>query len=250
MAIYTENLRTAQNVDSVGAPSSIFEKWTHATNWSGDVAPQLIGDTAYDANNNWIMTGTNAASLTSCLHSTSGGLRLLTAGADNDQVILSPNTTAGLGGIDDVLLSTDKQSAIWFLVTTPSAILTVLYNFGLSLTAVTDITTDADQVKFSFDTDSSDTTWKVNVSIGGTDTELDTGVTVAVSTQYLLGIVIGSDRKARCFVDDGNRFRGSHRVTSGALTTAVDLQPLMAVQALVGAAREIDVKAVALARDW
>jgi len=250
MGLYTENLRTAQEVDSVGAPASFFEKCTYQSQIQNQPAPQAAGDTAYDASVDWVMTGTNAASLTSCLHSTTGGLRLLTAGADNDQVMLSPHTTAGLGGLDDVQWSTSKETAIWFLITTPSAIATVLYNFGLTLTATTDITTDADQVKFSYDTDTPDTNWMVNVSIAGTDTELDAGVPVAVSTQYMLGIAIGSDRKAKCYVDDGNRFRGTHRVTSGALTASINFQPLMAVQALTGSAREVDVKCVAMAKAW
>ena len=74
--------------------------------------PQLNTDVAVDANLNWEMTGTNAASLTAATHSTGGGIKMLTAGSDNDQVILTPHVDtqqSSLNAVDFEVPSSPSQ---------------------------------------------------------------------------------------------------------------------------------------------
>tara|TARA_R100000306_G_C4368279_1_gene138694 strand:+ start:845 stop:1570 length:726 start_codon:yes stop_codon:yes gene_type:complete len=196
--------------------------------------PQLNTDVAVDANLNWEMAGTNAASLTAGTHSTGGGIKMLTAGADNDQVILSPHVDAQQSALNTIDFQTDDECYIGTRIATDSLVTTMLIHFGFDLTPTTlDETTDADQAFFSFDTDNSDTTWMANWSVGGTDTEYNTGIAVSASTAYTLAISIDADRVAHFFINS------KREASSAALTSGVDFKPFLGIQALATAARTL-----------
>jgi hypothetical protein len=193
--------------------------------------PQLNTDVAVDANLNWEMAGTNAASLTAGTHSTGGGIKMLTAGADNDQVILSPHVDAQQSALNTIDFQTDDECYIGTRIATDSAVTTMLIHFGFDLTPTTlDETTDADQAFFSFDTDNSDTTWMANWSVGGTDTEYNTGIAVSASTAYTLAISIDADRVAHFFINS------KREASSAALTSGIDFKPFLGIQSLSGSA--------------
>jgi len=103
----------------------------------------------------------------------------------------------------------------------------------LKLTNTPTVATDDDQVFFRYSTDDSDTTWQVESSIGGTDTSTSTTVSVAASTIYKFKIVINSDRKASCYINDTLVY------TTAALTNDVDLIPYVGIQSLSAAADNI-----------
>lgn len=210
-----------------------------------DLVPQANADIGVDANPNLELSGTNAVSLVAATHSTGGGVKLLTAGADNDQAILFPHQDASQSPLNVVDFATDDEVGFVCRVTTDASVAAVLVQIGLALTAAVDETTDADQVKFTYDTDTSgEATWQANWSIGGTDTQVDTGVAVSASTSYNLGIGIDVNRVANFYIND------KKVAASGALTTAVDLKPMVAVQALTGAAKTLHLRYVAIGKEY
>ena len=118
----------------------------------------------------------------------------------------------------------------------------VLYWFGLKLTNTPTIATDNDQVFFRFSTDDANTTWRCIDSIGGTDTNTDSGVTMTALTNYKLKIEIDSDRKASFYINDVMVHKTS------ALTNDVDLIPYFGIQALSAAAEHMTVHWLKISR--
>lgn len=193
--------------------------------------PQLNTDVAVDANLDWEIDGNNVASLTSATHSTGGGIALLTTTADNSQAILSPHEDTQQSALNTIDFQTDDEPYIGTRIATESDVTTMLIHFGFSITPKTlDETTDADQAFFSFDTDNSDTTWMANWSVGGTDTEYNTGIAVSASTAYTLAISIDADRVAHFFINS------KREASSAALTSGVDFKPFLGIQSLSGSA--------------
>lgn len=184
------------------------------------------------ANTDFEILGTNAVSADQVL-SVNGGFTLTTAGADNDQVIVLPHLDANQSSWNITEWGTENQLVYECLVTTPAAVTTVLFWAGLKLTNTPVIITDADQVYFRFSTDDVNVNWRIISSIGGTDTNTDSGIVVAVNTTYRFKIFINAARVARFYIDDALLF------TTAALTNAVDLIPFVGVQALAVAARTL-----------
>ena len=199
-------------------------------------AVRMIADPDFES------LGTNATSGSSTF-AAEGGITLTTAGADNDQVILLPHLDASQSAWAQVTWGTDK-AAIWECeVATGAAITTSIIWAGLKLTNTGTTTTDNDQAFFRYQNGVAGGAWQYNYSIGGTDTETSTGVTVAVSTKYHLKIVILDTRAAQFWVD------GVLIGTSTALTDATDLIPYIGVQASgAAAARAITVYGQAISR--
>jgi len=193
--------------------------------------PKLNANIANDpANKNFEILGTHGAEADVTFATLVGGIELETAGADNDQVIILPHLDAGQTAWANVKWGTENQ-VIWeSVIKTDSAITTRLYWAGLKLTNTPVIATDADQVFFRYSTDDSDTTWRCIASIGGTDVNNDSGVTIEASTIYYFRIEIDNDCKARFFINNKEVYR------SAALTNDVDLIPYVGVQALSAAA--------------
>lgn len=193
--------------------------------------PAITADKGYPYNPNFELLGTNAVTASAGTSATRGGMTLTTAGADNDQVILLPHLTAGYSAWTSVKWGTENQ-VVWEANMTVGDDITngVLLWAGLKLTNTPVIATDANQVYFRFSTDDSNTTWRCISSIANVDTNADSGVTVAINTNYRLKIVIDSARKAYFYIND------NLVETTEALTNDVDFIPYFGIQALNGAA--------------
>ncbi len=186
--------------------------------------------------------GTNATSASSA-YNTEGGITLTTAGADNDQVILLGHLDSNQSPWGTVNWPTQKE-VIWECdITTGAAITTAIVWAGLKLTNTSTVATDDDQVFLRYQSGVNSGKWQVISSIGGTDTTTNTGVTVAINTNYHVKIVIDSARRATVYLN------GVVLYTTAALTTSVNLKPYIGVAASgAAAARSIVVHGAAISR--
>lgn len=193
----------------------------------------------FHGNRHFEIEGTNATSALVTYGTTTGGIVLTTAGADNDQMIMRP--LVGFDGAttmtawNEVNWGTENQVVWECAIVTGASVASVLIWAGLKLTNTPTIATDANQVFFRFSTDDADTTWHCIDSIAGTDTNTATVNTVAVNTPYRFKIVIDSSRIAYFYINEV-----LVRTTS-ALTNDVDLIPFFGVQALAAAAKAVTV---------
>lgn len=198
--------------------------------------PQLNGSVAVGTNLDFEVLGTNASNDDVTFASTIGGIQLETDGGANDQVIVLPHLTSNQSAWTGVKWGTENQTIFEAVIRTPATITSYLVWVGLKLTNTSTIATDADQVMFRFSTADSNTTWRCVYSIANTDTNADSGVTFAASTNYHLRIEIDADRYAKFYINDVMVGK-----TTGALTNDIDLIPYVGVQGLTTAARDLNV---------
>lgn len=199
-------------------------------------ATRMIADPDFE------LLGTNATSASSSFNA-EGGITLTTAGANNDQVILLPHLDANQSAWSRTTWGTDKETAWQCRFQTAASIADLIVWTGLKLTNTPTVATDNDQVFFRYESGVNDGEFQAIQSIGGTDVTTDTGVVVAVSTEYELVISIDSSRIARMFIN------GVLVATSGALTDATDLIPYFGVQAKTGATKAATVYGQAISRN-
>ena len=226
--------------------------------------PQLNAAIGVAANLDFEVLGTNMTSALVTYPTTSSGILMTTAGADQDQAIVLPhldtNQTAWTGtkwGTENqvewecsiMLPATDNQK-VWA---------------GLKLTNDQLIATDANQVFFKYQTDATNSEAFTDFtklhfihSIGGTDYISRLPITVAANTPYHLRIVIDADRKATIFVN-GTQYNvtttsgstggtavtavkeGENPVKTPALTNDVDFIPYIGIEAGAAAAEALNV---------
>ena len=186
--------------------------------------------------------GTNGTTAL-CTYSTSGGVTLTTAGADNDQMILAPHLDTSQTAWTATLWSMAK-SVVWECsIMTGPAITTAIVWGGLKLTNTSVIATDNDQVFVRYEAGVSSGVWSVIYSIGGVDVTVVSTVTVALATVYRVKIAIDSDRIARVYIND------ELIATTTALTVSAALIPYIGVQASgAAAARAVTVHGQAISR--
>lgn len=253
--------KTAQQIPNAGALVDELTRWTFIENFRR--VPGIATDTAIatsvatgtamatdiqlnlDTNKEWMVAGTNGTSAL-CTAAVGGGVTLTTAGADNDQEYLLPNTNGALNGLEAVKFDPASAPVFATAITTAASVasINIWAGFLLTVPAPLDYTTDADKIIVSFDTDT-DTNFQVRYSVAGTDYAVDTGVTPAASTTYKIVISIGDDSKPVVLIDDAvvlNRPR--------ALTTGANLIPSVGVQALTGAAKAITCRKIILSKDY
>lgn len=197
------------------------------------------------ANKNWIISGTNAANSGSALD-VDGGVLLTTAGADNDQVIVSPATA--INSVDQsawrkVEWEPEHAIRIEFLIELPS-LANIRFHAGWGLTTVLDLTTDNDQAKLVFDTESatSPENWVAAQSVGGTDDGQDTGSPAVAGVTVRLGIEVNTSRVPRYYVN------GIKKATGDALTAGANLIPFCGIQALEAAAKSFKLRGIRASR--
>ena len=187
--------------------------------------------------------GTNATS-GSATYNAEGGIKLTTAGADGDSVIVLPHLDANQTAWSQVTWGTDKETVWEGMLATDASIAATVIWAGLKLTNTPTTATDNDQAFFRYEAGVNSGKWQAIYSIGGTDTATDTGVTAATATVYHFKVAIGSDRTARFWIN------GTLVVTSSALSNAVDLIPYMGVAASgAAAAKAITVYGEAIGRN-
>jgi len=218
-------------------------------------------------NRNWEALGTNMTTALCTFNTTSAGVVATTAGADQDQAILTPHLDTAATAWAGCLWGTENQVHFETSIALP-AIDNQNVWAGLKLTNAPEVATDANQAYFNFltDADNSGQTYtdftKLHFvhSIGGTDYISQLPITVAATTIYHLKMKIDSDRKISIFVN-GEQYNvtstsgstGGTAVTKGttksaALTNDIDLIPYIGIEANAGAAEALHCHYVAASR--
>ena len=220
--------------------------------------PALNTNIAIAFNLDFELLGTNAANANVTYSSTTSGLKLTTAGSDDDSMIVLPHLDTNQSAWANTKYGTENQVQWECVVRTDASIADMTWYAGLKLTNTDVIATDADQAYFIYSSndDSGALTTNANLhfvySVGGTDFITDLGITVAAATTYRLAVSIDSDRKASVFVD-GVQYSVVTSATAGgatvspakgegksaALTDDVDLIPYLGVVARTGSAKSL-----------
>ena len=217
-------------------------------------------------NRNWEALGTNMTTALCTFATTSAGVLATTAGADQDQAILTPHLDTAATAWAGTLWGTENKVS-WEC----SIMLPALDNqkvwAGLKLTNDQLVATDANQAFFKYQTDATNSEaftdysyWHFVHSIGGTDYISQLPITVAANTPYHFKIEIDSDRKASIFVN-GQQYNvtstsgstGGTAVTTGttktaALTDDIDFIPYIGIEAGAAAAEAVNVHYTAISR--
>ena len=223
-------------------------------------------------NRNWEALGTNMTTALCTFATTSGGVLATTAGADQDQAILTPHLDTAATAWAGTLWGTENQVHFETSIMLPALDNQKVWA-GLKLTNDQLVATDDDQIFFKFQTDATNSeafttfaNWHVVHSIGGTDHISALPIAVAANTPYHLKIEIDSDRKATAFVN-GVQYNltstagstGGTSVTAvqpgvavtktAALTNDVDFIPYVGIEAGAGAAEAVNVHHVCMSRN-
>ena len=222
---------------------------------------------------NFEVLGTNMTSALSTFATTSAGINITTAGADQDQAILAPHLdNAGTGDTDSISAWTGVQwgtenSTHWECSIMLPAIDNQKVWAGLKLTNDQLVATDANQAFFKFQTDATNseafddfTKWHLVHSVDGTDFISQIPITVAANTPYHFKIEIDSDRKAAVFVNGqqynvtttsgstGGTAVSTGTTKTGGLTDDVDFIPYIGIEEGAAAAEAVNIHYTAISR--
>jgi hypothetical protein len=219
-------------------------------------------------NRNWEALGTNMTTALCTFAGTSGGVKATTAGADQDQAIITPHLDTAATAWAGCLWGTENE-VHWETSIQLPAIDNQNVWAGLKLTNVPELATDADQAYFNFLTDADNsgqsftdfTKLHFIYSVNGTDYISQLPITVAADTVYHLKMEIDSDRKIAIFVN-GIQYNvtstsgstGGTAVTTGttkssALKNDVDLIPYNGIEANAGAAEALITHYICMSRN-
>ena len=219
-------------------------------------------------NRNWEALGTNMTTALATFATTSAGILATTAGADQDQAILTPHLDTAATAWAGCKWGTENE-VHWETSIMLPAIDNQNVWAGIKLTNAPELATDDDQAFFNFLTDADNsgqaftdfTKLHFVYSVGGTDYISQLPITVAANTLYHLKMEIDSDRKIAIFVN-GIQYNvtstsgstGGTAVTKGttpsaALTDDVDLIPYVGIEAGAGAAEAVNCHYVCCSRN-
>ena len=224
-------------------------------------------------NRNWEALGTNMTTALCTFATTSAGILATTAGADQDQAIITPHLDTAATAWAGCLWGTENE-VHWETSIMLPAIDNQCVWAGLKLTNVPEIATDANQAFFTFLTDADNSGQSMSDftklhfvhSIANTDYISQLPITVAANTPYHLKIEIDSDRKATIFVN-GIQYNvtstsgstggtavtavqpGTAATKSTALTDDVDLIPYNGIEANAGAAEALNTHYICMSRN-
>ena len=225
------------------------------------------GTVSFSKNQNFEVSGTNMTTALVTRNADRAGIIVTTAGADQDQAILTSHADSGQTAWTGTVWGTENQVE-WECSLNPNAIDNQWWWAGLKLTHVPESATDANQAYFTFGTDNDNSGTSLTDftklhfihSIANTDYISQLPITVAANTTYHLRIKIDSDRKATIFVN-GIQYNvtgtagatGGTAVTVGssktaALTDDIDLIPSIGIEANAGAAELLDVHYTSISR--
>lgn len=196
--------------------------------------PQLNAAVGIAANVDWEIAGTGASGADCTLHA-EGGVELL-CDADGDSTILQSHQDTQQSAWAVATWGTDQESRFECVVRTDASIGDMVIWAGFKLTNTPVTATDNDQAFIRYENGINGGKWQAISSIGGTDDAHDSGVTVEVSKVYHLVVEVGSDRKAKFYIN------GTLVETSGVLTDTTDLKPFVGVKADGAAAKKIRVR--------
>ena len=224
-------------------------------------------------NRNWEALGTNMTTALATFATTSAGILATTAGADQDQAILTPHLDTAATAWAGCLWGTENE-VHWETSIMLPAIDNQNVWAGLKLTNAPEVATDANQAYFNFLTDADNsgqsfddfTKWHFVYSVADTDYISQLPITVAANTPYHLKMEIDSDRKATIFVN-GIQYNvtstsgstggtavtavqpGTAATKSTALTNDIDLIPYNGIEANAGAAEALNTHYVCMSRN-
>jgi len=218
------------------------------------------------ASRNFEVLGTNMTTALCTFNTTSAGILLTTATADEDQAILAPHLDTNQSAWQVTKWGTENQ-VDWECSISTTAIDNQKLWSGLKLTNDQLVATDDDQAYFKFQTDADNSEAFTDFtklhfihSIAGTDYISQLPITVAANTIYHLRIQINSARQAAIFVN-GIQYNvtstsgstGGTAVTTGttrtaALTDDVDLIPYVGIEAGAAAAEAVGVHYQSISR--
>lgn len=185
---------------------------------SATAAVQAVADPYFE------VLGTNASSDDVTIGA-EGGIVVQTDGADGDEIILVPHLDTSQGAWGIVNWGTDNEVQWECVIQTGADITNCIIWAGLKLTNTEVKATDDEQAFFRYENGVNSGAWEAVSSVGGTDSEDDTGVTVVASTVYHLVIKISATRIATFYIN------GVLVATSDALTDATDLIPYIGIAA-------------------
>ena len=235
----TNKQRSAQEMEGGALVSQtdrlyLEERFQRAPGVNADLASATEA-TRVPANRDFEVVGTNSTSAL-CAFSTGGGVTLTTAGADEDDEVLTPHldTEQTAWAIAD--WSTSDEVSFGTVMQTGALITDARIWAGMKLTLDNVIATDDDQCYFHYEDSNNGGRWNFVTSRAGTDTETDTGITVVLSTQYKLEIKIDAQRIPRGYIN------GVLVATAAALTADIDLIPYIGVSADATAVKAISVR--------
>ena len=182
-------------------------------------------------NRNWEALGTNVTTALVTFATTSAGILATTAGADQDQAIITPHLDTAATAWAGCLWGTENE-VHWETSIMLPAIDNQNVWAGLKLTNAPELATDDDQAYFNFLTDadnsgqSFDDFTKLHFiySVGGTDYISQLPITVAANTPYHLKLEIDSDRKVTIFVN-GIQYNVTQTAGSTGGTAVTAVQP-------------------------
>lgn len=238
-------------------PAAYADRIVHIDRFSkrpilaADLDPATVNQTAQrlltGANLDWIISGTNAANAGSALN-TEGGILLTTAGADNDQIVLSPATainSIGQSPFGVTQWQPDHAARFEATIELP-AITNITAQVGFALTTALDLTTDDDYIKFQFSTEGATSTanWTVATGVGGTDVELDAGIAPVAARSIRLAIEIPASGRIRAYINGLEVLKNTLAIP----TAAANLIPIAGIQALEVADKSIAVREVICSR--
>ena len=224
-------------------------------------------------NRNWEALGTNMTTALATFATTSAGILATTAGADQDQAILTPHLDTAATAWAGCKWGTENE-VHWETSIMLPAIDNQNVWAGIKLTNAPELATDDDQAFFNFLTDADNsgqsftdfTKLHFVYSVGGTDYISQLPITVAANTIYHLKMEIDSDRKATIFVN-GIQYNvtqtsgstggtavtavqpGTAATKSLALTNDVDLIPYNGIEANAGAAEALNTHYICMSRN-
>ena len=219
-------------------------------------------------NVDWEALGTNMTTALATFATTSAGILATTAGADQDQAILTPHLDTAATAWAGCLWGTENE-VHWETSIMLPAIDNQNVWAGLKLTNAPEVATDANQAYFNFLTDGDNsgqsftdfTKLHFVYSVANTDYISQLPITVAANTPYHLKMEIDSDRKIAIFVN-GIQYNvtstsgstGGTAVTTGttkstALTDDIDLIPYNGIEANAGAAEALNTHYICVSRN-
>jgi hypothetical protein len=204
------------------------ERWIKTPGLNADI--QSTSESVNEiVNKDWEVLGTNHTSALATFRA-GGGLTITTATASLDEMNVQPHLDTKQSAVAQAGWNTAKEMLFYGTFETGAAIVDAIIWGGWKLTNTQVVATDNDQVFFRYEEGVNSGKWQFIYSISGTDTEVDTGITVAVSTAYELLIELDSSRIARGYIN------GVLVGTSTALASLTTLDPYFGIKSQTGGA--------------
>tara|TARA_R110000737_G_scaffold20661_6_gene39036 strand:- start:31 stop:1581 length:1551 start_codon:yes stop_codon:yes gene_type:complete len=243
---------------------------------------QVVVDPHIDSNDSWAITGVNSIDQYVTYPGTEPGIRILTTGSNNDQVILYPKISNLGTGSDGVNISAWRNvnfysqyqthfeaSITTYSIIANSAILCGMRSGGTADdNALTIYTNDDDKAYFLYATSDSLGALTNNgnlhfvYSIGGVDYVTDLGIVVQASTVYRLKFAFDESRRISVFVNGvqygltstpttttaGGVTQSNNKAKSLVMTSGSDIVPVIGVQSLASGVAALNINFVKVSR--